>query len=104
MHSYKLKINRALLEELDEFIKLLVKLETATNDEKLFVATMAQVGAMVNKKLGQYEHYKARYTFTLNVAQMYAFVILSSDYLNDVKTYLGNYINTQALKIQQQTA
>jgi hypothetical protein len=65
---------------------------------------MAQVGAAICKKTGQYEPIKARYTLTLNVAQMYAMVIISNEHVNDVKTYLGNYLNTQSLKIQQQTA
>lgn len=104
MHSFKMKINRALLLELDIFIKGLVKLQTTDNSEKLLVATMAQVGAMIYKKTGQYEQVKARYTLTLNVAQMYAMVIISNEHVNDVKTYLGNFLNTQSLKIQQQTA
>lgn len=104
MHSYKLKINHQLLEELDEFIKLLVRLETATNDEKIFVATMAQVGIITNGKLSIYSPINTTYTIKLNIAQMFAFVKLSNEYITDVTTYLGNFLNTTAQKIKQQTA
>ncbi len=104
MHSYKMKISRSLLEALDEFIKLLIKLKAATNDEKLFVAVMAQVGALTDDKISMYKPVNPSYILKLNTAQMFAMVVLAEQYIHDHTTYLGNYLQTQSLKIQQQTA
>jgi hypothetical protein len=104
MNTFKMKISRSLLEKLDEFITLLLQLETANNDEKLLVATIAQVGAIIHKKMGRYEQIKQNYSLTLNTAQMIAFVILDKDYNADLTTHLGNKIHQLANQIQQKLA
>jgi hypothetical protein len=104
MHTFKLKISRSILEALDEFITLLLQLETTTNYEKLLVATIAQVGAEINKKMGMYLPIKKEYSITLNAAQMIAFVILDKDYNADLTTQLGCKINQIANQIQQKLA
>ena len=104
MHSYKMKISRSILETLDEFIKMLVKLETESHEEKLFVAVMAQIGAITDDKLGMFKPINKSYVLKLNIAQMYALVVLSTDYVPDVQTHLGNYLHMQSLHIQKQIA
>ncbi len=104
MHSFKMKISRTMIESLSQLINGIVVLPTTNNDERLLIATLAQIGAMLNDKIGMYKPNNPMYTIKLNTAQMFAIIILSNDYVPDVTSYTGNFLQTQSLKIQQQTA
>ena len=104
MHSYKMIITRAQLEALDKFIKELTKIPNTNTDEKLLIAVLAQIAVHTDSKLGMFKPIAKSYQIKLNTAQMYAMVILSTDYVPDVQSYLGNFLNTHSNKILQRIA
>lgn len=101
MQTIKLKLKKSQIETLDSYIKTFIKNTPYDNDEKLLIATLAQIGRLTDAKLGAYMPIQKEYKVTLNVAQMVALVIISKDYEPDVGSYLGVLLLNTRLQIEK---
>ena len=102
MKKFKASIKRAVAEGLKEIIDNLIKSKPATDDDRLLIACLAEIAAMLEGKLGGYKPVKEFYPLTLTPAQALALRILSTDYQTDKTTYLGNHLHIIANQIHQQ--
>ena len=104
MQKFKIKLKHKAAEALLELITKLVIAGATANDDKLVLATLAELACKLEGRLNSYKPVKPSYGFEITVAQAIAIVILSSNYGLEVTSYLGNALHQIANQIKQQTA
>lgn len=102
MKKYKTTLPKAAAEGLLQIIERILLKEPETDDDKLLVATLAEVGKTLHDKLSSYETIKKTYTISFKPAQAIALRILSTDYETDITSYMGNHLRCMANQIHKQ--
>lgn len=102
MNKFKTELGRPVAEGLKEIIEKLMQSNPTVDDDKLLIACLAEIAALLDVKLSPYKAKKSKYAVTFSPAQALALRILSTDYQTDKTTYMGNKLHMLANKIHQQ--
>ncbi len=102
MKKFKATLKRAVAEGIKEIIETLIESNPTTDDDRLLIACLAEIAAMLDVKLSPYKPTKEEYPLTLTASQAIALRILSTDYQTDKTTYLGNHLHILANNIHKQ--
>jgi hypothetical protein len=102
MKKFKASITRAVAFGVKDLIDDLINSKPTTDDDRLLIACLAEIAAMLENKIGGYKPIKEAYPLTLTPAQAIAIRILSTDYQPDKTSYIGNHLHILANQIHKQ--
>lgn len=101
MSPFKFKLKREAAEGLKEIIEKLLPKKHESDDDKLVMATLAEIASSLTDKLQPYKSFKPEFTIKISPAQAIALRILSVDYVAETTTYMGNQLHRLSNEIHQ---
>jgi hypothetical protein len=98
MKPFKTKLKLDALEALHDYLDGQLRFEVNTDDEKLHFACLAEVKKILYIKLAKVQQ---DYQCSFTPAQAIALRILSTNYVVDVTSFLGNKLHQLSNQINQ---
>lgn len=97
--KYKTRLRRDVMEAINTIIVALLITDCKNDDDKLLRAALSEVHISLQKKLIDVQK---EYTVNFTPVQAMALRMLSTDYVTNKTTYIGNRLHCMANEIHQQ--